>query len=35
VQTLIGVAWRGRAVAGVIGLPFHDAGRVGARVISD
>ena len=28
VQTLIGVAWRGRPVAGAIGLPFHD-GRAG------
>jgi 3'(2'), 5'-bisphosphate nucleotidase len=23
VQTLLGVAWRGRAIAGVMGLPFH------------
>ena len=23
VQTLIGIAWRGRPIAGVIGLPFH------------
>ncbi|GBG30930.1 Inositol monophosphatase 3 [Hondaea fermentalgiana] len=27
-QTLIGVAWRGRPVAGVMGLPFHD-GKIG------
>ena len=24
VQTLIGVAWRGRSIAGVVGLPFHE-----------
>ena len=29
VQTLIGIAWRGRAIAGVIGLPFHDHSNVG------
>ena len=29
VQTLIGISWRGRAIAGVIGLPFHD-GAVGS-----
>jgi len=23
-QTLIGVAWRGRPIAGIVGLPFHD-----------
>eukprot|EP01051_Picozoa_sp_SAG22_P009567 SAG22_NODE_805_length_7096_cov_28.481206_7_plen_343_part_00 len=28
VQTLIGLAWRGRPIAGVVGLPFHD-GQVG------
>lgn len=28
-QTLIGIAWRGRPVAGVMNLPFHD-GKIGA-----
>ena len=37
VQTLIGVAWRGRAIAGVVGLPFHEeleAREEGETVVS-
>eukprot|EP01134_Creolimax_fragrantissima_P004289 CFRG4289T1 len=30
-QTLIGISWRGRAIAGIMGLPFHD-GAVGVYV---
>ena len=29
VQTLIGISWRGRPIAGVVGLPFHHPGRAG------
>ena len=29
-QTLIGISWRGRAIAGVVGLPFHDPAKIGS-----
>ena len=28
VQSLIGISWRGRAIVGVIGLPFHEGNKV-------
>ena len=34
VQTLVGVAWRGRAVAGAVGLPFPDGELTANRVVA-
>eukprot|EP00041_Stephanoeca_diplocostata_P026628 m.720979 g.720979 ORF g.720979 m.720979 type:complete len:1005 (-) comp23011_c0_seq1:245-3259(-) len=29
-QTLLGISWRGRAIVGIVGLPFHDGDSIGS-----
>lgn len=28
-QTLLGISWRGRAIVGIVGLPFHEGDSIG------